>query len=93
MEDIPGTINSPFFCNKYIDFNINFKDLSIEGKDNNYNCYNNNEYNNNNDNNNNNNNNNNNMNINNNYNKYNNMNMKRSFDEESDSGSNNEKKI
>ena len=91
MEDIPGTINSPFFCNKYIDFNINFKDLSIEGKDNNYNCYNNNEYNNNNDNNN--NNNNNNMNINNNYNKYNNMNMKRSFDEESDSGSNNEKKI
>ena len=92
MEDIPGTINSPFFCNKYIDFNINFKDLSIEGKDNNYNCYNNNEYNNNNDNNNN-NNNNNNMNINNNYNKYNNMNMKRSFDEESDSGSNNEKKI
>ncbi|KAG4089823.1 hypothetical protein H8356DRAFT_1356396 [Neocallimastix lanati (nom. inval.)] len=30
MEDMPGTINTPFFCNRYIDFIIKFKDLSIE---------------------------------------------------------------
>ena len=32
MEDMPGTINTTFFCDKYIDSIINFKDSLIEGK-------------------------------------------------------------
>jgi len=32
MEDMPGTINTAFFCDKYIDSIINFKDSLIEGK-------------------------------------------------------------
>jgi hypothetical protein len=32
MEDMPGTINTTFFCDKYIDSIINFKDSLIEGE-------------------------------------------------------------
>jgi len=32
LEDTLGTINTTFFCNKYIDSLIDFKDLLIEGK-------------------------------------------------------------
>ena len=31
-EDMPGTINTTFFCDKYIDSIINFKDSLIEGE-------------------------------------------------------------
>jgi hypothetical protein len=37
LEDMPGTINTTFFCNKYIDSIIDFKDLLIEGENNNSN--------------------------------------------------------
>jgi len=37
LEDMPGTINTTFFCNKYIDSIIDFKDLLIEGESNNSN--------------------------------------------------------
>ena len=32
MEDMHGTINTAFFCDKYIDSIINFKDSFIEGE-------------------------------------------------------------
>ena len=37
LEDIPGTINTTFFCNKYIDSIIDFKDSLIKGESNNSN--------------------------------------------------------
>ena len=32
IEDMPGTINTTFFCDKYIDSLINFRDLLIDGE-------------------------------------------------------------
>jgi len=37
LEGMPGTINTTFFYNKYIDSIIDFKDLLIEGESNNSN--------------------------------------------------------
>jgi len=34
LEDMPGTINTTFFCNKYIDSIFDFKDLLFEGESN-----------------------------------------------------------